>query len=413
MTRARANVRSKFYLAVFALGVLLSGSVVGLQLSKNLTATADGICAQDVNLQRTFPSYVKLVVMEFENNKNNTTYLTNQFTTDTENIKQNIGAYWDNMAAGWNSYATLCTPAQTQELQAIHDNMLVVLQRAIRAVDAIPRGTQYQSTKDELRIFLAKKREEFKQFPTIPQGTAGTSAEGTGSTTSAGGGAGDNSAGGAGAQPTTTYTITPNEAGKTSYKCVPSSHPTESATFKVSGTTVFWEGRSNDYEISKLPGTSGTDAISAEKKAWIIACAGKVKAVAAGTSSGPEAETGADPETGGSGDDKTPPAAPAPEVTKTEINVQPLKAIVLDNYFNASSIEDVILKTIPNILLSLVGLVAMGYFLVNALRYIFSAGNSDATAEAKTGMIYAAIGIAVVVLSYGIIRTLAELLGGS
>lgn len=92
--------------------------------------------------------------------------------------------------------------------------------------------------------------------------------------------------------------------------------------------------------------------------------------------------------------------------------LRPLAPIDLSgaNPFKATSIQEIILKTIPTFLLGFVGLIAIVVFFINALRYIFSAGNADATDEAKTGMLYAAIGAIVVVLSYTIINEASQLL---
>ncbi|MBI4032708.1 hypothetical protein HY374_03315 [Candidatus Berkelbacteria bacterium] len=120
---------------------------------------------------------------------------------------------------------------------------------------------------------------------------------------------------------------------------------------------------------------------------------------------------------GNSGSSGKTPQVPGFEVGSSEqpqtelAAVTPLPAVELENFFKADSLQEVVLKTIPNFLLAFVGLVAMAVFLVNALRYVFSAGNADATNEAKAGMLYAAIGVAVVVLAYGIINTVRQLLG--
>jgi len=68
-----------------------------------------------------------------------------------------------------------------------------------------------------------------------------------------------------------------------------------------------------------------------------------------------------------------------------------------------TTLKGLITGTIPNFLIAFVGFVFMVYFLINAFRYLVSAGNSEGTTAAKNGMLSAIIGIIVVLTAFGVI----------
>lgn len=63
-----------------------------------------------------------------------------------------------------------------------------------------------------------------------------------------------------------------------------------------------------------------------------------------------------------------------------------------------------ILKTVIDILLLIVGLVAVLFIVIGGMRYVFSAGDAAAAKSAKNTIIYALIGLLLAILSYGIIN---------
>ena len=62
------------------------------------------------------------------------------------------------------------------------------------------------------------------------------------------------------------------------------------------------------------------------------------------------------------------------------------------------------IKTTINVLLYIVGIAAVIVIIVGGLRYVLSGGDPKNTAAAKDTIMYAAIGLAVSVLAYGIVN---------
>ncbi|MBI2589424.1 hypothetical protein HYW32_00095 [Candidatus Berkelbacteria bacterium] len=92
---------------------------------------------------------------------------------------------------------------------------------------------------------------------------------------------------------------------------------------------------------------------------------------------------------------------PSPKVVITPISEIDLKSVL-----NVDSIETLVTSSIPNILIILLGLVTLVFFMINAFRYLLGAGDTDATKEAKNGMLFAIMGAVVVLTAYGILEVL-------
>lgn len=63
-----------------------------------------------------------------------------------------------------------------------------------------------------------------------------------------------------------------------------------------------------------------------------------------------------------------------------------------------------ILKNVINILLIVVGIVAVIMIVVGGLRYVLSAGDSNAINGAKNTILYAVVGLVIAVLSFSIVN---------
>ncbi len=73
------------------------------------------------------------------------------------------------------------------------------------------------------------------------------------------------------------------------------------------------------------------------------------------------------------------------------------------------SIDDV-LKNVEKWLLGIVGGLAVLFIIIGGVRYIISAGNPDQAGAAKKTILYAIIGIIVVVFSYAVVTLIQSLL---
>lgn len=72
-----------------------------------------------------------------------------------------------------------------------------------------------------------------------------------------------------------------------------------------------------------------------------------------------------------------------------------------------------VLKNVINWMLGLVGLLALIALIVGGGRMIVDFGNEEQVKKAKTTILYAVIGLAVVILSYAIINiVVSDILGG-
>ena len=72
-----------------------------------------------------------------------------------------------------------------------------------------------------------------------------------------------------------------------------------------------------------------------------------------------------------------------------------------------TNITDFILRVI-NILLAIVGLIAVLFLIIGGFRYITAGGNEETAESGKKTIVNAVIGIIVVVLSFVIVRVIAN-----
>lgn len=70
---------------------------------------------------------------------------------------------------------------------------------------------------------------------------------------------------------------------------------------------------------------------------------------------------------------------------------------------NKTSLEDNI-RTVTNVLLFLLGAIAVIMIIIGGIRYATSNGDSSATKAAKDTILYAVIGLIVAILSYAIVN---------
>lgn len=104
---------------------------------------------------------------------------------------------------------------------------------------------------------------------------------------------------------------------------------------------------------------------------------------------------------------KTPTATPAKALT----TVQSAPPVELQNFLqtNFASVDSILRIGIPRLLVSFAGLVTLIIFLINAVKFLFGAGNEKATTEAKQGMAFAGIGFAIVIFAYLIVSFAASI----
>lgn len=65
---------------------------------------------------------------------------------------------------------------------------------------------------------------------------------------------------------------------------------------------------------------------------------------------------------------------------------------------------DGLFRTITNVLLFLVGAVAVIMLIIGGIRYVISGGDQNAVTSAKNTILYAIVGIIVALLAYGIVN---------
>jgi hypothetical protein len=61
------------------------------------------------------------------------------------------------------------------------------------------------------------------------------------------------------------------------------------------------------------------------------------------------------------------------------------------------------IKPIVNFIFGLAGALAVLFVVIGGLRYILSRGNPDGVSKAKDTIVYALVGLAIVITAYGII----------
>lgn len=74
-----------------------------------------------------------------------------------------------------------------------------------------------------------------------------------------------------------------------------------------------------------------------------------------------------------------------------------------------TNLTDIIL-TVVNYLLSIAGLLAVLFIIIGGFRFMTAGGNEEASDKAKKTIINALVGIVVVILSFAIVRGIANLL---
>jgi cytochrome bd-type quinol oxidase subunit 2 len=70
-----------------------------------------------------------------------------------------------------------------------------------------------------------------------------------------------------------------------------------------------------------------------------------------------------------------------------------------------------LLTQIINWALGLVGLIAVIMLIYGGFRYLTAAGNDESVSKAKNTIMYALIGIVIIILSYAIVSTITRALG--
>lgn len=70
---------------------------------------------------------------------------------------------------------------------------------------------------------------------------------------------------------------------------------------------------------------------------------------------------------------------------------------------NKTSLEDQI-KTITNVLLFIIGAIAVIMIIIGGIRYVTSNGDASQTKAAKDTILYAVIGVIVAILAYAIVN---------
>ena len=79
------------------------------------------------------------------------------------------------------------------------------------------------------------------------------------------------------------------------------------------------------------------------------------------------------------------------------------------NLFGASGI----FTTITNLLLFVIGAIAVIMIVIGGLRYVLSGGNSSSISAAKNTILYAVIGLVVALLAYAVIHFVLSSFAGS
>ena len=88
-------------------------------------------------------------------------------------------------------------------------------------------------------------------------------------------------------------------------------------------------------------------------------------------------------------------------------SIAPLNPI--DNLPGDTDLASLLTKII-NYFLGLVGLIAVLMLIIGGIRYVTSGGNEQTVEKAKSTILYAIIGIVIVVLSYAIVFTITNAL---
>lgn len=98
--------------------------------------------------------------------------------------------------------------------------------------------------------------------------------------------------------------------------------------------------------------------------------------------------------------------SPAPATQAAITNSNASKEAVCDGVNGCGTgdrVENAI-KAIINLVTTIVGIIAVIMIIINGFRFITSGGDSNAVTSARNGLIYAIIGLVVVVLAQVIVR---------
>lgn len=104
------------------------------------------------------------------------------------------------------------------------------------------------------------------------------------------------------------------------------------------------------------------------------------------------------------------PAIPGPTI-KQDVKPVVTKTIDILNPLRFNNPQDLAVGII-NFILGLAGLVALGIMIVGGYQYITSRGEEAETAKAKLTLTYAVIGLLIIILSFIIVRTVTNVIGG-
>ena len=80
--------------------------------------------------------------------------------------------------------------------------------------------------------------------------------------------------------------------------------------------------------------------------------------------------------------------------------------------FEGSQTATQLIVKILNVVLAIVGLIAVLFLVWGGFKYITSAGDEEKVKEAKQTIINSLIGVAVVILAFALVRIVANAIGG-
>lgn len=82
----------------------------------------------------------------------------------------------------------------------------------------------------------------------------------------------------------------------------------------------------------------------------------------------------------------------------------------LSGFANFANIYD-FLRFIVRVLLSVAAIIAVIFLVIGGIRYVASAGNADAVEAAKSTILYAVIGLVIIILAWFIVLATTNLIG--
>ncbi len=86
--------------------------------------------------------------------------------------------------------------------------------------------------------------------------------------------------------------------------------------------------------------------------------------------------------------------------------IKEAEKVTLQRFFNENfaSLDQILTVGVPQLLIYFAGLVLLVMFIINAVKWLFAAGNDQGTTDAKQGLLFTGIGFVVVIMAYAIIR---------